>query len=86
MINRKTPQVEVETTDGRNALYFLAKNGAVKAIKQLVYNGADIRKIDHRGESVLFHGLGCGDKYESLLKIFCTHNGDIDAKNWQKVR
>lgn len=82
---RKNPRVEVTTPSGQTALHILASKGAVEIIEALVRKGADIKKEDYSGETVLFHGLGTGQRYQSLAKLFASGNGDLNATNKQGV-
>ena len=51
----------------------------------MVRKGADIKKKDNNGETVLYYGLNTGVKYEALVRLFRNYSGDLNAVNRQGV-
>ena len=75
------PVCEHFTCEGLKAVHILAKCGAVSILEQLASNGIDIRKRDTCAETVLFHGLGTGQKYSQLVQLYRRKNGDLNELN-----
>jgi len=69
----------------QSAVHVLAAKGAAELVETLVRRGADIKSVDINGETVLFHALGSGARYEAVLRLFRQGKGDLDYVNKQGV-
>lgn len=67
------------------ALHLLAIKGAIDLIYGISGLGINMNATDDFSENVLFHGLGMGQAYEHLVKLFISMEGDINHLNTEGV-